>query len=124
MLREPLETVWVTHKSRSSRTCQPEIKFSPPIHGEALLAAKWPELPPLIDHLRTVAQGCEDICTQCAGVFAGSWFASTARRGEKLIAAGLLMLAGHIDLDELDKWLRVGWERRRGSTSGFGFDGS
>jgi hypothetical protein len=32
------------------------------------------------------------------------------------------MLAGPVDLDELDKWLRVGWERRRGATSEFGFE--
>jgi hypothetical protein len=29
---------------------------------------------------------------------------------------------GPVDLDELDKWLRVGWERRRGATSEFGFE--
>jgi hypothetical protein len=29
--------------------------------------------------------------------------------GYELIAAGLLMLAGHTGLDELDKWLHVGW---------------
>jgi hypothetical protein len=27
------------------------------------------------------------------------------------------MLAGHVDLDELDKWVRVGWERRRGASN-------
>jgi hypothetical protein len=47
---------------------------------------------------------------------AGSWFASGGRRGEDLIAAGLLLLAGHVDLDELDRSVRAGWERRRGST--------
>jgi hypothetical protein len=41
---------------------------------------------------------------------------SKEQRGEELIAAGLLMLAGHTDLDELDSWLRVGWERRRGAS--------
>jgi hypothetical protein len=34
----------------------------------------------------------------------------------------LLMIAWHVDLDELDKRVRVGWERRRGATSEFGFD--
>jgi hypothetical protein len=53
-------------------------------------------------------------------VIAGAWFASKTRRGHELIAAGLLMLAGHTDLDDLDKWIRVGWERRRGSTSEYG----
>ena len=42
------------------------------LHGEALLTAKRPELQPLIDHLREVAQGRDDIRTECAGVIAGS----------------------------------------------------
>jgi hypothetical protein len=36
-------------------------KLSSALHGEALLTAKRPELPPLIDHLREVAQGRDDI---------------------------------------------------------------
>jgi hypothetical protein len=79
-----------------------------------------PELQPLIDHLRDVAQGRDDIRVECAGTIAGSWFSSTARRGEELIAAGLLMLAGHVDLDELDRWMRIGWERRRGADVPYG----
>jgi hypothetical protein len=63
-----------------------------------------------------VAQGRDDIRIECAGTIAGWWFSSPARRGEELIAAGLLMLAGPVDLDELDRWMRIGWERRRGST--------
>jgi hypothetical protein len=90
--------------------------LSSELHGEALLAARRPELQPLIDHLREVPQGRDDIRTECAGVIAGSWFSSPARRGEDLIAAGLLMLAGHVDLDELDRWMRIGWERRRGAS--------
>jgi hypothetical protein len=90
--------------------------LSSELHGEALLAARRPELQPLIDHLRQVAQGRDDIRTECAGIIAGSWFADTARRGEDSIAAGLLLLAGHVDLDELDKWVRIGWERQRGAS--------
>ena len=86
------------------------------LHGEALLTARRAELQPLIDHLREAAQGRDDIRTEVAGVIAGSWFAGGGRRGEDLIAAGLLMLAGPVDLDELDRWVRAGWERRRGST--------
>jgi hypothetical protein len=86
------------------------------LHGEALLISKRPELQPLIDHLREVAQGRDDIRVEVAGVIAGSWFAGAGRRGEDLIAAGLLMLAGPVDLDELDRWVRVGWERRRGAS--------
>jgi hypothetical protein len=85
--------------------------LSSELHGEALLTARRPELQPLIDHLREVAQGRDDIRVECAGTIAGSWFSSTARRGEDLIAAGLLMLAGPVDLDELDRWVRVGWGR-------------
>jgi hypothetical protein len=50
--------------------------LSAALHGEALLAAKRPELQPLIDHLREVAQSRDDIRTECVGVMAGSWFAS------------------------------------------------
>jgi hypothetical protein len=98
--------------------------LSTELHGEALLAAKRPELQPLIDHLREAALGRDDIRTECAGVIAGAWFSSKGRRGHELIVVGLLMLAGPVDLDELDKWVRVGWERRRGSASEFGVDGS
>jgi hypothetical protein len=85
------------------------------LHGEALLTAKRPELQPLIDHLCEVAQGRDDIRVEVAGVIAGSWFAGAARRGEDLIAAGLLLLAGHVDLDELDRSVRVGWGTSAGS---------
>jgi hypothetical protein len=94
--------------------------FSAALHGQALLAAKRPELQPLIDHLRVVAQGRDDIRTECAGVIAGSWFAGLGKRGEELVAAGLLMLAGHVDLDELDRWVRIGWERHRGADLPYG----
>jgi hypothetical protein len=32
----------------------------------------------------------------------------------------LLMLAGPVDLDELDRWVRIGWERQRGATVPYG----
>jgi hypothetical protein len=94
--------------------------LSAALHGEALLAARRPELQPLIDHLRGVAQGRDDIGIECAGTIAGAWFSDPARRGEELIAAGLLMLAGHVDLDELDRWMRIGWERSRGAGIPYG----
>src|SRR4029453_11556781 len=82
--------------------------LSATLHGEALLTAGRPELQPLIDHLREVAQGRDDIRTECAGIIAGWVFAGSARRGEDLIAAGPLLLAGRVDLDELDRWVRIG----------------
>jgi hypothetical protein len=57
-----------------------------------------------------------------AGVIAGSWFVNPAKCGGELIAAGLLMVSGHTDLDELDRWMHVGWRRRRGSMWEFGFE--
>jgi hypothetical protein len=54
-----------------------------------------------------VAQDRDDIRVECAGIITGAWFSSPVRRSEELIAAGLLMLAGHVDLDELDQWMRV-----------------
>jgi hypothetical protein len=95
----------------------PDQIHSSELHGEALLTAKRPELQPLIDHLREAARGRDDLRVECAGIIAGWWFAGGARQGHELIAAGLLMLAGHVDLDELEKWVRVGWERRRGASA-------
>jgi hypothetical protein len=73
-----------------------------------------------------VARGRDDIRVECAGVIAGTWFSSIARRGEALIAAGLLMFAGPVDLDEVDRWMRIGWERRREADIpyGQGFSGT
>jgi hypothetical protein len=53
--------------------------LSAELHGEALLTARCSELEPLIDHLREVAQGRDDIRVECAGILAGSWFSSAAR---------------------------------------------
>jgi hypothetical protein len=58
-----------------------EQVLSAELHGEALLTAKRPELQPLIDHLREVAQGRDDIRVECAGTIAGNWFAGAARQG-------------------------------------------
>jgi hypothetical protein len=114
------EQVTLSHVSTKDQVLSSEL------HGEALLTAKRPELQPLIDHLREVAHGRDDIRVECAGTIAGSWFSSAARRGEDLIAAGLLMLAGSVDLDELDRWMRIGWKRRRGADIpyGQGFSGT
>jgi hypothetical protein len=91
--------------------------LSSELHGEALLTARRPELQPLIGYLREVAWGRDDIRVECVGILAGSWFSSAARRGEDVIAAGLLMLAGPVDLDELHRWMRIGWDRRRGASN-------
>jgi hypothetical protein len=110
-----------------TEACPPKIRSCPlSSTAKPCEPPNGPELQPLIDHLREVAQGRDDIRVECAGILAGSWFSSGARRGEELIAAGLLMLAGPIDLDELDRWMRIGWERRRGADIpyGQGFSGT
>jgi hypothetical protein len=56
--------------------------LSAELYGEALVTARRPELQPLINHLRDVAQGRDDIRTECAAVIAGSWFAGAGWRGE------------------------------------------
>ena len=104
----------------NTEACQPKTKSCHRATRRSIAHAKRPELQPLIDHLREVAQGRDDIRAECARTITGSWFVSAARRGEELIAAGLLMLAELVDLDELGRWLRIGWERRRGATVPYG----
>jgi hypothetical protein len=72
--------------------------------GEALLAAQDPALRPLLDRLAEVAGGRVDIRTQAAGILAGTWYAHPGRYiGHELIAAGLLLLSGVVDRDQLGK---------------------
>jgi hypothetical protein len=42
------------------------------LHGEALLRARRPELEPLINELRELADGRDDIRAECAGTIAGA----------------------------------------------------
>ena len=84
-------------------------------------AAERRNLDESIEELRDIADGRNDILAEAAGITAGSWYAwPSTHIGHELIAAGLLMLAVPVDFDELDKWVRVGWERRRGSTVPYG----
>jgi hypothetical protein len=62
----------------------------------------------------------DDIRVECAGTIAGRYFASPIRKGHQLIAAGWLMLAGPVDLDQLDDGIRTGSERRRGGAEPYG----
>jgi hypothetical protein len=68
--------------------------------------------PTLIDHPREVAQGRDGIRVECARTISVPGSQSPPDQGHELVAVGLLMLAGLVDLDELDRW-RIGWERRR-----------
>jgi len=85
------------------------------LHGEALLRARRAELQPLIDELRELTDGRDDIRVECAGTIAGYWFASPGMaQCHELIAAGLLLLAGPPDTDLLLRWLSIGFARKAG----------
>jgi hypothetical protein len=75
----PVELLCPVSATLSHVSTEDQI-LSAELHGEVLLAAKRPELQPLIDHLREVAQGRDDIRVECAGTIAGWWFADTARK--------------------------------------------
>lgn len=95
-------------------------KLASEIHGVALLAAQDDALQPLLDRLAELADGRDDLRRQEAGVLAGLWFASPGRQlGQELIAAGLLVLDGVTDRDQLEKAVRVGYERGKGSLQGY-----
>jgi hypothetical protein len=58
--------------------------------------------------------------TVTAGEAAGFWMANPAsHQGHELIAAGLLLLAGPVDGDQLLDAVRAGYERGRGSLDGY-----
>jgi hypothetical protein len=91
--------------------------LSAELHGEALLTAKRPEPQPLIDHLRERLHGAVMTSVPNAPESSRARGSQQGTGGEELIAAGLRMLAGPSDLHELDKWVRVGEERRRAAPS-------
>src|SRR5215218_2638088 len=91
------------------------------LHGEALLRAQRPELEPLMADLREIAAGRDDIRVECAGTIAGSWFGSPGTKyGHELIAAGLLLVAGPVDRDLLERWVRIGYETQQSNWLGYG----
>ncbi len=88
--------------------------------GEALLAAQDPALRPLLDRLTEVAGGREDNRTQSAGILADTWYAHPGRYiGHELVAAGLLLLAGIADRDQLEEAVRLGYEHGSDTLRGY-----
>ena len=83
-------------------------------------AAQDESLQPLLVRLAGLADGRDDVRTETAGVLAGYWFSAPGRHiGHELIAAGLLILAGITDRDQLEAAVRAGYERGRGSLEGY-----
>lgn len=86
------------------------------LNGTALRrAAERAPVDGAIAELRGLAGDRNDLLAQEAGLIAGAWFASPATHvGHELVAAGLLVLAGHgLDYDQLARWVEVGVERGR-----------
>ena len=70
----------------------------------------WPNL----------AGGLDDVRTRTAGELAGGWFAAPGRHiGHELIAAGLLILSGVVDRDQLEEAVRAGYERGSDALRGY-----
>jgi hypothetical protein len=59
-------------------------------------------------------------CRQCMTLALSWWKYGKDVPRCLVMPAGLLILAGPVDLDELDQWMRVGWERRRGTDVPYG----
>jgi hypothetical protein len=88
------------------------------LHGTAMrYAAERRNLDESIEELRDMANGRDDILAEAAGIEAGSWYAwPSTHVGHELVAAGILIMAGGhdgkpLDLEELERWTRVGYER-------------
>jgi hypothetical protein len=88
------------------------------VHGTAMrYAAERRNLDELIEELRDIADGRNDILAQAAGITAGSWYAwPSTHVGHELVAAGMLIMAGGheckpLDFEALERWTRVGFER-------------
>jgi hypothetical protein len=91
----------------------PEQILSSALHGGALRRVDRPEIRAVIAELAELAQGGDDVRTECAGIMAGSWFASpSSSYAEELVAAGLL-LAGPVDGDVITQAVSEGVDRRR-----------
>jgi hypothetical protein len=95
------------------------------LHGTAMpYAVEKRDLAASIAELREIADGRNDILAEAAGITAGSWYAwPSTHIGHQLIAAGMLIMAAGgngkpLDYDELQRWIRVGYERGMRSRKG------
>ena len=73
----------------------PEQILSSALHGDALRRVDRPEIRAIVAELAELAEGRDDVRTECAGIMAGSRFAfPSSSYAEELVAAGLLRLKG------------------------------
>ena len=96
--------------------------FETGVQRSTRLTRKRDEVPQhLLERLAKVADGDNRLRT----VTAGYWMANPAtNQGHELIAAGLLLIAGPVDGDELIEAVRAGYERGKGSLEGYDPSGS
>ncbi len=113
-------STWGLSRCHTGGMSTADQKLAAELHGAALRAAQDESLQPLLVRLAGLADGRDDVRTETAGVLAGYWFAAPGRHiGHELIAAGLLILAGITDRDQLEAAVRTGYERGRGSLEGY-----
>lgn len=99
------------------------------LHGTAWHASvKGLPIGESVAELRQLADGCNDLLAEAAGITAGSWMASPSTHvGHELLTAGLLILAGGgrgqpLDYGLVEHWTKIGFERTLAgghSTKGF-----
>lgn len=106
----------IEHRFDSDGVSSRDALAAVTLHGTAIRAAvdQWP-VDQAVDELRRLADGRNDLLAREAGLTAGAWLASPATHvGHELIAAGLLIFAGHrLDYSELERWVHIGYERGR-----------
>ena len=85
------------------------------LFGEArALAVRAGSVAEAREILEGLAEGRFDLVAQEAGLMAGYWSASVQRSHPvDLLAAGLLVASGPVDLDRVARWVEIG--RRRGA---------
>ena len=74
----------------------------------------------LLERLAAVAEGNDRLRVKTAGEIAGFWMANPAsHQGHEPVAAGLLLLSGVVDGDQLIEAVRTGYEHGKGSLQGY-----
>ena len=110
---------WDADRLRGLGSTEGQRKASE-LHGEALKAARDGVPQHLLERLANVADGDDRLRTVTAGEIAGAWVANPAsHQGYELVAAGLLLLAGPVDGDQLLEAVRIGYERGKGNLQGY-----
>ena len=116
----PVEQEYGFGRWHTGQVSTDDQKLTAIIQGEALKFARDAIPQEMLDRLAAAAEGRDDLRTRTAGELAGFWMANPAiGRGEDLIAAGLMLISGPVDGDQLLDAVRTGYERGQGSLGGY-----